>query len=87
MIDKYNKHIVPFMMRSYRNNVVGDIVDAENDALEYILKESDFREKDIVEAQVIIKKLCDENLLKMIGKWNEPHQFILTREGVDLINK
>jgi hypothetical protein len=86
-MDKYEKHVVPFMMKSYRNHVIGDIVDAENDALEYILKESDFRDKDIVAAQVLIEQLCRKDFIKMIGKWNEPHQFILTREGVDLINK
>jgi hypothetical protein len=87
MIDKYDKHIVPFMMRSYWNNVVGDIVDAENDALEYILKESDFIEKDIVAAQVLVQELCDRKLLEMIGNWNSPRQFKITRIGIDSINR
>lgn len=87
MIDKYEKHLVSFMMRSYKNCVVGDVVDAENDALQYILKESDFRDKDIVSAQTLIKELCDIKFLKMIGKWNEPHQFKITRTGIEAINR
>ena len=87
MIDKYEKYLVSFMMRSYKNCVVGDIVDAENDALQYILKESDFRDKDIVSAQVLIEKLCDIDFLEMNGKWNEPHQFKITRTGIEAINR
>ena len=87
MIDKYEKHLVSFMMRSYKNCVVGDIVDAENDALQYILKESDFRDKDIVSAQVLIEFLCKSDFLEMNGKWNEPHQFNITRIGIEVINR
>jgi hypothetical protein len=86
-MDKYEKHVVPFMMRTYRYNTVGEIVQAEDDAFKYIISENDFRENDIVAVECLLDKAISLGLLEKIGKQNEKHYYILTLKGIEIINR
>jgi len=86
-IDKYEKHAVPFFIKTYRNNIINDIVTVEIDALEYVKKEKDFREKDDVDAGVLTDVLEKRNFIKFTERKNDIRFFKITIEGINAIHR
>lgn len=86
-INKYEKHAVPFFMRTYRDFKIHDIVTVELDALEYIITQSDFREKDILDASILTDEVEKRNFIKFIERKNNVRYFKITHEGISAIHR
>lgn len=86
-IDKYEKHAVPFFMKTYRYSKINDVVTVEIDALEYIKNQSDFNKKDELAADVLTDVLENRNFIKFFERKNNIRFFKITIEGINAIHR
>lgn len=84
----FKKHALIFFEKYKRHTADNNIEkDFEYDSLNYVRKEKDFRYKDKVDADTLVKILEDLGYLKFTEKYSEKRHHIITEKGFDFLSK